>query len=182
MKKLLRQESGQTLIEAIVALSALIISLAGISIAVIFAVNNTTFVKNQNLANKYAQAGMEYFKNKAENGETVNLNPPIQNKSEDDFRNLSGTYCLGESFTIATYNNGCIPANVGETFQRYVTFTQSSCGPTPTPDDLGDTNQYSGSEVTVTVSWSSSKCPSDNTYCHKAQLHSCFSKDTNSSL
>lgn len=165
------QNSGQTLIEAIVALSALLISLAGISIAVIYAVNNTTFIKNQNLANKYAQQGMEYLKNKTDNGEMVTLNPPVQNKSQDDFRNLSGEFCFDENYNISSSTGGCT-TNIQDFFERSVDFEQDMCGGKP----------FSGSEATVTVKWTSSKCPSDNTYCHKAEFHSCFLKEGVSSL
>lgn len=167
----LKQERGQTLIEAIVALSALLIALAGISIAVIYAVNNTTFIKNQNLASKYAQEGMEYLKNKADNGETVSLNPPVQSKYTDDFRNLSGLFCMDEQHVISSSTSGCT-TNIKGFFERSVNFEQGKCAG----------KDFSGSEVTVTVKWISSKCPSDNTYCHKAEFHSCFSKEGVSSL
>lgn len=166
-------ESGQTLIEAIVALSALLISLAGISIAVIYAVNNTTFIKNQNLASKYAQQGMEYLKNKTDNGETVTLNPAVQGKQTDDFRNLSGPFCFAENYDISTSIAGC-QTNIQGFFERSVTFEKDTCGGKP----------FSGSEATVTVKWTSSKCPNDDAlrYCHKAEFHSCFSKEAVSDL
>lgn len=168
---ILKQNSGQTLIEAIVALSALLISLAGISIAVIYAVNNTTFIKNQNLASKYAQEGMEYLKNKTDNGEMVSLNPPVQTKYNDDFRNLSGPFCMNEDHTLSSSTSEC-NTNIQGFFKRSVTFDKDTCGG----------KAFSGSEVTVIVKWTSSKCPSDNTYCHKAEFHSCFSKEGVSSL
>ena len=51
-------EAGQTLIEVLAALSIVVVLLYGITIAVVFSLNNAQFTKNQNLANHYAEQGL----------------------------------------------------------------------------------------------------------------------------
>ena len=52
-------QKGQGLLEALVALSAAVIIIAGMTIAAITAVSNSDFAKYQSLATDYAQQGME---------------------------------------------------------------------------------------------------------------------------
>lgn len=52
-------EKGQGLLEALVAMAVAILIVSGLVVAVIVAVKNASFAKNQALATKYAQGEME---------------------------------------------------------------------------------------------------------------------------
>lgn len=52
-------KNGQSLIEVLVSMTVAILVITGLVGAVLVAVRNTQFAKNQSLATKYAQEGME---------------------------------------------------------------------------------------------------------------------------
>lgn len=148
-----RYEYGQTLIEVLVALGAAVAVLFGITIAVISSLNNARFTQNQNLANKYAAAGMEIVRQ-------------LRDSSSSGLSKYSNIYyCLGQDGKLAPKDITC-QQNVGVVFVREVKLEQnsSSCG--------GETGVLS----TILVSWSDSVCTSgSNIYCHQVKLISCFS-------
>jgi len=153
-----KADKGQTLIEAIVALVALLITLAAISISIVIAISNSTYVKNQNLASKYAQQGMEYFRNLKANNSVVPVDPP------EYFKTLSGDYCFDDDNNLTKSNGDCV-VNISDnqiSFKRKVNFENNP-------------SLCNGTKVTVSVSWTSGKCTNENNrYCHKSQLVSCF--------
>lgn len=138
---------GQTLLEAVVALSALLITIAAVTVVVLTSVNNSTFIRNQNLANKYAQAGMEYIRG-------------MKNVSYNEFKNLYGDYCLGDENRFVAGLN--CPVNVAGQFIRKASFsTDQKCG-------------ENSIKLVVSVAWSSSKCSQQERWCHKSEMVSCF--------
>jgi len=147
-------EKGQTLLEAVIALSVLVITLAAIAISIVIALNNSIFLKNQNLANKYAQEGIEHIRNLK-----------ITDFGEYKLKATVGSvYCLDGSFEFSPLP--CI-INVGS-FKRDVRFESGGgCG-------------SGGIETIVSVRWTSGKCPTSglDNYCHKAQVSSCFYDDS----
>lgn len=152
---------GQTLLEAIIALGAILIVLSATSVAVVTSLNNSSFVKQQNQANKLAQQGMEYVRDR------------ISTDKFADYVGLSqtvatSTQCLGELSTPSPFTPGrCATANIQNTFKREVTFSSvTQCG--------SSSSFVDGLEVIVDVSWASGKCPVGNTFCHKQELKSCF--------
>lgn len=154
------KQKGQTLIEATVALASIILTLTAITIAVTTSVSNSTFIKNQTVAAKYAQQGMEYIR-QLRNNQDACLNskgaPPAAND----------TYCfneVGASCNTTFVGGACTQVNLGSGFKRQVEFTQNSS------DCSG------GIKVVVDVFFSSNKCPSTNTFCHKSELISCFAE------
>lgn len=154
-----RTEQGQTVIEATIAFLVLLVVLSAIVAVVIKSVNTATFVTNQNLANRYAQDGMEYLRK-------------LEKEQFNVFNNyLSGVYCMDESNSITS--NNPIPCSdpsklIKNTFKREITLqrTSSDCqvGLPPNPS----------TKVTIDVAWSSSACGSTTPYCHKAEIISCF--------
>jgi len=164
-------QKGQTLIEVLAALSVAAVLMFGITVAVIFSLDSVQFIKNQNLANTYAQEGMEVTKQ-------------IWNSDIAYFDSLPSQgnfYCLdkGSSTLTAKSDNtpfngqGCNGDNLNP-FSREVDLYKNSTdcalngAPTPTPQAI---------KVVVTVSWSDGKCiDRNNLYCHKVQLNSCLSK------
>lgn len=146
------ENTGQTLIEVAVALSVMLIALAAISMAVITSLNNSQFIKNQSIAKQYAQQGMEAIGN-------------LRNNNIVSFNSYNGLGCMDQNNVISPTTGNCGGVNIGGSFIRQVQFTK------------GASDCSSGTLVSVTVFWSSSKCdPSTpaSRFCHKSQLVSCF--------
>ncbi|MBI3069818.1 MAG: hypothetical protein HYY87_00750, partial [Candidatus Levybacteria bacterium] len=55
-------QKGQTLIEVLLALGTAVVVLSATVVAVLSALNNAQFSKNQSLATQYAQEGMEVMR------------------------------------------------------------------------------------------------------------------------
>ena len=145
-------QSGQTIIEAVVALMTILLIMTAIAIVIISGLYNSRFIKNQNEANKYAQEGMEFVRS-------------IQENDIEQFASygLNSTYCLDEANSALT-TSGCSATgvNTGASYNRVVVLS-------------GGGGECPGTQakVTVTVSWISSKCAS-GTFCHKSQLVACL--------
>ena len=147
----MRNNIGQSLIEALIALSAAVAVISAISIAVIVSLNNVDFSKNQNLAAQYAQQGMEI----------------LNQQSTSDwplFSSYAGTYCLPQGVTIPQdAGTGCNRANINNFFVRQLTISQ------------GSANCSGAAQVNVSVSWGDGKCTSVlNPFCHNVTLNSCL--------
>lgn len=143
-------QKGQTIIEALVALSTILLIITAISIVVVSGIYNSTYIKNQNEANKYAQQGIEIVRNIQQNNLSVFAN----------YDQIS-TYCISTISETLTTDN-CDGVNVGSVFKRIIHFSQGA-----SPCQSGET------KVIVDVSWSSSKC-SGSTFCHKSELVACM--------
>lgn len=148
--------SGQTIIEAVVALAALLVVITAISVVVISGVSNSQFVRNQSLANKYAQQGIEIVHN-------------IQTNDPTRFSQFDGVFCIDELTSPPVISQiNCSNVNVQGTFMRVINFRKGDASMPVGPCAINQTR------VQVTVSWVSGKCPSGNRFCHKADLISCF--------
>lgn len=157
IKKSENRQKGQTLIEATVALASILLTLSAISIAVATSLSNSQFIKNQSLAGKYAQSGMELIRY-------------LRNTDPDSFQTHEGIKCMNGDNNFEA--GSCPGINIAGTFKREVEFTQNTieCGTNP------DDSNNSGTKVVVSVYWISGKCDAANRFCHKSQLTSCFSK------
>ena len=156
MKKQIRLEDGQTLLETLLALSAAVFILSAITVVVISSLSNTTFTKNQNLANQYAQEGMEVIRQ-------------IKGSSLATFSGLVSNNCLPQS-KILVASLDCIADGVVGIFRRAIDIEHDSS--TDCEDESVPPSH--GSKVTATVLWSDGKCPVGNRYCHKVELISCL--------
>src|SRR3989344_4223445 len=95
-----------------------------------------------------------------------------------DFRTYGGpgqakVYCLDENKTIPMLEEppvSCLDHMITGTFVRRVSFTQNGA-------ECKTSATNPSTEVTVTVSWSSSKCPTATPYCHRASFSSCFDEE-----
>jgi len=144
----IKNQIGQSIVEALIALSAGVTIIAAIAIAVINSISNADYAKNQNLATNYAQQGMEI----------VNV---LQKSNWNTFVTLSGTYCLDKESTNLSSAIEC-DKNVDE-FVRTVLITKNTADCT------------TGSRVNVKVAWEDGKCKDeDNPYCHDVELISCI--------
>ncbi|OGH17036.1 MAG: hypothetical protein A3C30_02175 [Candidatus Levybacteria bacterium RIFCSPHIGHO2_02_FULL_40_18] len=149
------KKSGQTLVEATIALASILLTLAAIAIAISTSVSNSQFIKLQSQAAKYAQDGMEQLRYE-------------RNTSPANFFARNGIYCMNEDSSLTP--GSCTAVNIANTFKREAEFTQPSnvaCG--------------NNTRVAVNVYWSSGKCGTTNTFCHKSQLASCFANQTGTS-
>jgi Tfp pilus assembly protein PilV len=141
---------GQSLIEALIALSASVAIISAITVAIITSVSNADFSKNQNLASQYAQQGIEILKE--------------QSRSDwASFSNYSGDYCLPEGSTTPEVKSISCPQNISNFFVREISISEVSA------------TCSNGARVTVSVSWTDGKCTNTgNPYCHKVSLDSCY--------
>lgn len=99
-----KAQDGQTLIEVLLALGTAVVVLSATVVAVLSALNNAQFSKNQNIATQYAQEGMEVMRK-------------MRNSNWTLFSSYSGQYCLDQNSTQLLGRNlttqGCNGQNVG---------------------------------------------------------------------
>lgn len=174
MKKIKNVSKGSTLIEAIIALSAIVIILAATSGLVITSLTNSTFTRDQNQAAKLAQQGIEYVRDKAST-----------KTGFDEYVALEGTVRCMKSISSS---DGVITEGICDstglidgTYKREVEFTHNS----------EECNAVGGGsdtlKATVTVYFQSGKCPpvpgdSENPFCHSQEVSSCFVDPGNSTI
>lgn len=160
-----KKELGQSLVEAIIALTAAIIVVSSIVAAIVLSLNNAQYSKYQNLATQYAQEGIEIVKK-------------ISASNWNDFsQSVDVYYCLPEGALSPSPNpaGSPCPANayyVGSSGSQVPIFRRSIkiehggiCAP--------------GSRITSKVSWSDSKCTSGDIYCHSVELNTCVTRSQN---
>lgn len=158
---------GQTLIEVLLALGTAVVVLSATVVAVLSALNNAQFSKNQNIATQYAQEGMEVMRNMRNSNWTLFSSYASdqyclnQNSTDLSGRNRTIQGCAGGSST-----NG---QNVGIYARQVDIEANSSDCSAPTPPPPGNPKK-----VTVSVSWISNKCTRENLYCHSVKLVSCL--------
>lgn len=163
---MMNKEKGNALLEAIVAMAVILIVVSSIATVITLGVNNSTFVKNQNLANKHSQDGLEKILTIHKRNTTI----PVESGSGTNSLNISelgGTYCFGEDDVLYT-ESPCDP-NIDGIFVREATFAQGKCGE--------DESFVGGTEISIDVSWVSGRCPENDRFCHAAKLASCIARD-----
>jgi type II secretory pathway pseudopilin PulG len=150
----MRNQKGQSLIEALVALGIATIVVSAIAIATITAVNNADFSKYQNQASNYAQQGMEILRQQSQ-------------ADWSSFVSKAGAinWCLDYD-TVTLRNPGATPCskNINNFFVRTV---QLSSG-------IGGSACEGNVQANVVVSWTDGKCASSTDYCHNVTLTSCI--------
>jgi Tfp pilus assembly protein PilV len=140
-------QSGQILIEVLVALGVIVVVVTTVTITTATSLSNIEFSKTQNQATQYAQEGMETVRS-------------IRSNNLATFSSLNGSYCLPENSNSLTASNNC-PVNIGTTFKRAVIIEKNNA-----PICAGVT------KTTVTVGWTDGKC-SASPFCHIATMSSC---------
>ncbi len=153
-------QKGQTLIEALIALSIIMIILTSLSTILASSLFNSQFIKEQNRANKYSQEGVEMVR-------------AFQESNILGFKELeTGVYCIDaggdNSIDLMADPDPAVTCdtepNVGGNMQREISVVRDILCDTP-PDPLGD----GLSDVTVTTRWNSSKCDGAD-FCHEAKV------------
>lgn len=171
----MKKQKGQTLLEILLAFGVAVLTLSAITIAVISSLNNAQFTKNQNLANHYAQEGMEVIR-KIRDSSLANL-ASYKKATEYAYYCLPADTIELSPALVSDSATNCGGPNVGGIFVRKVILEHnfldcSALNPTPGPTPPLISK---GSRIRITVAWSDGKCPSGNIFCHKVELISCFS-------
>ena len=109
-------DKGQTIIEAVVALATILLIIAAIAVVIVNALYNSQFIKNQNEANKYAQQGMEFVKDLAQND--------ISAFAQYD----SGTYCIDTTAAPSVLTSVCDTINANSPKRILVTRSKPGAG------------------------------------------------------
>lgn len=150
----MKNQFGQILIEAILALALTMFIITGIVIALISSLNNSTFTKNQNLASSLAQEGIDIARNQKDSDYAV----------FSALGTLSTTYCLIAGDKIINIEDKKIAScpKINGLFVREIVINQggSPCGPSVL--------------VSSSVTWNDNRCKA-GVECHKVELNSCFS-------
>ena len=169
------RRNGQTIIEGVVALGLIVVVLTALSVIISSSINNSTFIKNQQLASKYASQGLEtvrYLRNNR---------PPAPTRTFDTLAAQTSAYCMCANGVIGDNNctsgqtatGGCIKVEdfSGVLFKREISFVKDS----PACSGVTGPGLTGGTSVKISVYWTSGKCSSADRYCHKSELVSCFS-------
>jgi len=168
--KRLQHESGQTLIEVLIAFATLAVVVTASTMAVISALNNAQFVKNQHLATQYAQQGMEIIRSMREN----DFNTFLQLANPDNLPNPDRIiyYCMAKSCESLSLVSGascgtttipCARQNV-DSFVRGVEIDRTQ---------FNQCNNGDSTQISVLVSWADGLCPR-GVYCHTSSVYSCL--------
>lgn len=151
---------GETLIEAILALTIVIVIVTAVVIAVITALSGSSSNKNESAALGFAQEGIDV----------------LRDVKSSDFAGFSATYstagyyCFGQN-NIPDSNTANCPdtsSNIGTgDFVRKVYVNLAGNLPDGTP------KCGSGAYAASIVSWSDGKCKT-SANCHQVEIDSCF--------
>ncbi len=152
------RQSGQTLLEAVVALATAVVIISAMTVIVLSSLNNAQFSKNQNQATLYAQQGIEFLKNLSQSNWSTFFTYNLTN------------YCMPSDNSLPQRVGGSCGQNLG-IFSREVVINQYAAGNT-NADCLPIS--VARAKVTASVAWSDNKCTSaTDVYCHKVKLISC---------
>lgn len=163
MKKALSSQVGSVLLEAVVALAVIVIVVTAMAVVVTVSINNANFVKEQYLANKYAQEGIEQIRSQAGNDSSVLTS---LSDSNNKYYFDSGYKLVPSEGDDQIYPQG---------FKRVIIIEKDTCAGPP-GNDPGTV------QVEVEVRWSGGKCASDETdrFCHKADATTCLTPSLSS--
>lgn len=159
---------GVILIEAILALTVIVVILTALVTALVSAVSSSNFSKDQSLAGGYAQEGLEIARND-------------KDISFGELKNMTiGTYCLsGTELTLIgkfAENESDCSENIDEKFSRSVYVNGQGRDDRVSPGQLKcRTNRTDQESIFVAskVTWTDSRC-SSGSQCHEVELNSCF--------
>ena len=147
-----KNQSGQSLVEALLALAFVVVIITAVVTVVISSLNSASFTKNQNRTTSYAQEGLDISRN-------------MKDSSYTAFRALSSGYYCADDGTIALKSEPCVGVY---TRRIYINHGGMDQGGSIRRCEVGS------SFVSSIVYWTDSKCTAGDE-CHKIQLDACFS-------
>lgn len=158
----MKNQKGETLIEAILALTIVIVIITGVVTVVITALSGSSSNKNESTALNFAQEGIDILRDVKSSNFTA----------FSDTYSTAGYYCFGNDNVPQDISN-CLDTshNIGTgDFVRkvYVDLT----GHLPPPNQL-TLKCESGAFAASIVSWSDGKCKT-TANCHQVEIDSCF--------
>jgi hypothetical protein len=169
----MKKQTGQSLIEALIALAAAAVIVSAITVASITAINNSDYSKYQNLATHYAEQGLEILRQEAQSDWYKHFGVAIGTPGKD--------YCLAQDSIDLTGNPPACGKNIKNEkgtafFVRQVNLLAVPYQAPVPPNDFTPCN--GGVIAAVSVAWNDGKCTTDvnstNYYCHRVALNSCF--------
>lgn len=172
----MKNQSGQTLIEVLAALTAAVVIIAAIVSASLNSLTNSEFTRDQNISSQYTQQGLEIMRDMR--------NQNIASLSASYLPD--GTYCLASSCSaLDSTNTSCwqmtglfCPQNVDK-FVREVTVIHNSADCNATPSDFLPSVLLTNVKIIVTTSWYDNACTdTSKPYCHSTTVSTCFSDFT----
>lgn len=152
-----KNKKGIILVEAIIAMTVIVMIMTAIVTALISSINSTTYSEEQTIATGYAQEGIEVARNQ-------------KNIDWDSISNLSnGYYSLCQGSSLIQSSGSCV---IDGKYTRTIYVNQ----------DGFDNRTSPGSQICLensifvasTVTWSDGRCTSSSVDCHKVDLNSCF--------
>ncbi|HSW88354.1 MAG TPA: hypothetical protein VLG12_04275 [Candidatus Saccharimonadales bacterium] len=156
---------GQTLVEVLIAISITVLIVSSMTIAVITAISNTDYSKNQNLATQFAQEGMEVVKQ-------------LEGTNYQTLSSLNGRYCLAQTCSTLTTTTGSCGLNAAGNTTNCSTNVNNNFFIRQIdmlPAGAAGAKCINTIQATVSVLWTDGKCTPAGTYCHSEQIVSCFS-------
>lgn len=146
MKKVLVHKNfGQTLIELLMALGAGVLIVVAIVGGLVMAGKNSQFAKNQNLATRYAQGGIELIRSQRDKLGWATFYADYNGQPQ----------CITSDGTFSALSDGC--PKIATIFTRSATFVDDGTGLNMTvtvtvswPDSSGT---HESSQTTVLTSW-----------------------------
>ncbi|HSW96775.1 MAG TPA: hypothetical protein VLF89_03040 [Candidatus Saccharimonadales bacterium] len=163
-KNIQTHSQGQTLVEVLIAVSITVLIVSSMTIAVITALSNTDYSKNQNLATQFAQEGMEIVKQ-------------LEGVNYQTLNSLNGRYCLAQSCSTLTTTTGICGLNTNGNTNNCNTNINNNFFIRQIdilPAGSAGAKCVNTIQATVSVLWTDGKCTA-GTYCHSEQIVSCFS-------
>jgi type II secretory pathway pseudopilin PulG len=152
--------SGQTMVEALVALAAAVIIISSITVAVITSSSNTSYSTKQNKATQLAREGLDVMRK-------------YRDQNAVEFAETSGMYCFGDELVLnqsVDKPSDCAPNTmVDEIYIRTIHFIP-----------IGEENNTCGEAIQINamVSWADSKCSVNDQYCKNVKLVTCMSSSS----
>lgn len=156
-----KNKKGIILIEAIVAMTVIVMIMTAIVTALISSINSTTYSEEQTIATGYAQEGIEIARNQKN----------IDWASITSLANRS--YCLNIGDTLIDSGDAAsCQRNIEGKYTRRIYVNQS--GRDERPDGTREQKCFQNAIfVASTVTWSDARCTGVGD-CHKVDLNSCF--------
>ena len=162
MKERKFNQKGSILIEAIIALTVIVVLMTALVSALVASLSSSNFSKNQTIATGYAQDGLEKFR-------------ALRDQDYDAFRNFpTGYYCLGLGVEPpGTYNSNLCSVNIDSIFSRTIYINRNGWDDRSAPGEQ-KCDDFSSVYVVSILRWTDSKCDG-GALCHRVELDGCFS-------
>ncbi len=179
-----KNQKGETLVEALLALAVATAIATGIVTAVVIALSGTTFDQQTNFAGNYAQEGANLLKDQAaqdfdamKSEDTGTAGTPYyfgDDQTLNKFDPADFTPCSGSSSTVYNLSDSSYPPNCSYLRTAYI--NANGCDQRKGTNCLtaADKKCPAGIFIASVVAWNDSKCGKNNLNCHKVEIDACL--------